>query len=243
MDEIIPNPPPSEAQPTAAPRRGPWDWLKDDPNFPSAKRLTPRRRTPAIRQFLYRWFRPSLFLSTWLILLLAGAALLLLEIPGRRTGFTTYAHGWPFAYMRRDYRQDQDFLDEDRWTMHGWLDGIGGKHWIDTDPAAVDAYQEVFARDGFPLVYEQQMSPWSATDVTMFSEFALAADIVLTILLLIAISRAAQRWRRRRFAAGRRWTFQFRLRTLLVAVAILGPIMGFDTSVVSGLPKRSAGRG
>ena len=226
MDENIPNPLPPNSQPAIARRRGPWDWLKDEPNFPSAKRPTKKRRSPIFLQFLGRWLRPRLFLSTWLFHFHASAALAILEIPGRRTGFTTYAHGWPFAYMDRDYRQDSQFLDWEGWTMHGWSAGFGGQHWVGAERETAFPYQEVFARDGFPIGYEQKMSPWSAIAATSFSDFALAADVLLTILSLIAIGWAAQRWRRRRIAAGRRRMFQFRLRTFLLAAMIVGPTLG-----------------
>jgi Leucine-rich repeat (LRR) protein len=214
------------------PRRGPWDWLKDDPNFPSAKRPAPKRRWPIFLGFLGRWFRPRLFLSTWLFLLLAGAALAILEIPGRRTGFTTYAHGWPFAYLTRDYRQDRNFpgAHDDRWTTEGWLDGVCGKRWIDTGPAAVDAFQESFARDGFPLSYEQQMSPWAVNGATWFNGLTVGVDIGLTIFLLVATAWASERWRRRRMATGRGRLLQVRLRTFLLATMIMGPMLGITIS-------------
>jgi hypothetical protein len=54
--------------------------------------------------------------ARWLFLLLVLSGLIFLEIPGRRRSFTEYSHGWPLAYLDRDYSHDRTMFDADGLT-------------------------------------------------------------------------------------------------------------------------------
>jgi len=138
--------------------------------------------------------------------LLAVGAVLLVEIPGRRTSFTKYDHGWPFAVLNRDYIRDPRLFGTGGLVLGTQMDS----------PLEADLLRRRQAAgwslDGFPWSLESKMSPWSLANATTPNILAGVADATVALLLLLCFVRVQRNWRRRG-----RW-FQFSLRTLLVAV-------------------------
>lgn len=164
-------------------------------------------------------------LSTWLVVLVATGVMLLVEIPGRRTGPTTYAHGWPWPYLLRDFdwqgypaHPDQfdsfaqltddyyDTRDDDpKEDMRKWH--ARGRH--------------VWEEYGTNSETEKLLDPWS-WNYTEQANFPLCVpDALVALAIVVAMSWAWQLWRRRRPV-----TRQFRLRTGLFVVAILSIGLG-----------------
>ncbi len=170
-------------------------------------------RSPITRRFFAR----RLAGRTWLVLLFAMACLILLEVPGRRTGATTYSHGWPFAVLDRDYCTTQQFQQ----TANGYA-LVGNAE----TPEGIGLMQENWRRGGFQPELESLIQPWSVEATIALRPLAAIVDFVGVAIALFAIGWAAERRAARRQRNGRRRPFQFRLRTLLIGVAVLGVVMG-----------------
>ena len=148
------------------------------------------------------FFLRRVFVSTWLMMLLACGLLFLLEVPGRRTGPTTYEHGWPLAFLTRDYLSDARTPESASAT---------------SDSQYLEQVKPNWERNGLPWALESQFSPWSLTDATSFSTLLCVADLAISGLVVSAIG---WMWQRRWRTRGN--LLQFRLRTLLAGVALLG---------------------
>ncbi len=151
------------------------------------------------------------------MLLFATGCLALLEVPGRRTGATTYSHGWPLAVLDRDYCTTQQFQQ----TANGYA-LIGNAE----TPEGIGLMQENWRRGGFQPELESLIQPWSLEATIAIRPLAALADFVIVAMVLCAIGWAAERHTARRQGNVRRRPFQFRLRTLLIGVAVLGVVMG-----------------
>ncbi len=159
--------------------------------------------------------------STWLVALLATLVMFVVEIPGRRTGPTTYAHGWPWAYLERDYRRDPDFVVAlnditaasqcaELYMQRTEETYSGGDSRRDRENA------EVWAEIGWPWTDEQKLSPWSWANIERRRWFWCLPDLLVAIAVIWAVGWLYQRWRSRRPAK-----LQFSLRTLLLGVALV----------------------
>ncbi len=168
----------------------------DDNQQPS-----PRRRS--FLRFLPRWSAP-----TWRIVLFTAVVLFFVEVPGRRTGPTTYAHGWPFAYLERDYIGDPAVLAANA----NWKFSAGTPEWA-------EEFRDAWNDDQVPFVAEAAMTPW--TFAGTISRLIVAADALVALMLLGIVGWARERWRRHRSSPAKLRFFQFRLRTLLLAVPLV----------------------
>jgi Leucine-rich repeat (LRR) protein len=158
-------------------------------------------------------FVRRLYPATWAVIFFAIAILALIEIPGRRSGATTYVHGWPVVYLRRDYVNDPDFIAA--LSSTGWTPGStimpasnGG-----TTKTAMDLWVE----DGWPWEVERTLNPWSIANTTEMSLAGAGLDCLAVLLIVLTVAEIFQRWRRRRAGS----VFRFRLRTMLIAVVLL----------------------
>jgi Leucine-rich repeat (LRR) protein len=139
--------------------------------------------------------------------------MLLAEISGRRSGPLGYAHGWPCAYLHRDYSKDpkcaKEIYDAIRDTPYRISDDIFGP----------DSYQNLpenaWKKFGWPWRLEKCMSPWSTANMTAVEPWAAAVDFVFVVFAAIAVG-CLHQWRRRR----RQRLIQFRLRTVLAATTM-----------------------
>ena len=139
-------------------------------------------------------------------MLLAAALFCVLELPGRRTGFTTYSHGWPFAYLERDYRTSAAFPTADSQSS------LTGANW----PELENSWQMY----GYPLKLEYQMNPWSLDNTTFFSLRSVLLNLICGMLFV-----AITAWWAERRPRGRSWG-QFRLRTLFGFVTLVAILCG-----------------
>ena len=171
----------------------------------------------------HRWFCSRFHFSTWLALLFSAGILFLVDVPGGRTGPGSYAHGWPFQVVKRDYFQDPQF----RYVFGNSVIGQdnerefparAGITLAGADPAAIN---RVWRRDGLTAEFEEAIRPWSLDAVVESHPLAGLPDTLFVALILGTIGWLAQRRARRHNASG---NWQFRLRTLLIAVAIAGVV-------------------
>ena len=157
-----------------------------------------------------KWLVRRLYPSTWFVLLLATSAMFLVEVPGQRTGMTTYAHGWPLAYLERDFQTDSEIASKaSTYTDLTTYNRAAGD--MDIDEA------RNHSRNGLPWEIEAQLSPWSRANAVHLSVWAGIVDAVVAVVLIGVIGSCFQRWRRRRRLA----LVRFRLRTMLIGVTIL----------------------
>ena len=155
-----------------------------------------------------RFFLRRVFISTWLMMLVTCGVLFLLEVPGRRTGLTTYEHGWPLGFLQCDYRLvAMTREDGSRIPAASAM----------SDSQYLEEMKPNWERDGLPWDLESRFSPWSLADATSFSTLHCVADLVIAGLVVLTVGWT---WQRRRRIRGN-W-LQFRLRTLLAGVALLG---------------------
>ncbi len=163
-------------------------------------------------------------LSTWLVMLISAALFCLVQIPGRRTGFTTYSHGWPFAYLEREYRESSSF---DRAAGYYYspsgsplFASDGSDQWI--------AIENGWRATGFPLELERLVTPWSFDNVIGFHLSQLFFVVVCGLMLVASVGRGVERR-----SKIRRW-FQFRLRALLGLVTLIASACGLAATWRSG---------
>ena len=152
-----------------------------------------------------KWLLRRLYPSTWIVLLLATAVLLLVEIPGGRVGRTSYTHGWPLVFLERDYSADSVLAQEIATATQSprWVKG------------KFDGYNDL-SRNKLPWRIEAMLSPWSTENVKARSYWHAAADTAISLALVIAVAWAFHQ------AQEKRSPFQFRLRTMLAAVVVFG---------------------
>ncbi len=170
------------------------------------------------------WRRVNL--STWFFLSVAAGAIFFVQFPGRRTSFTAYAHGWPFAYLDRDYSDDSRLFAPDGSVAGVQVESFGP---VDTsldidEPTAPATKAEVrrslaqeWAINGFPWSLESKMSPWSFDNAGNLNLLAGAIDLALSVGLLVLLGRAYQRW-----LAARLGPFTLALGMLLLGIAAGG---------------------
>lgn len=153
--------------------------------------------------------------STWAAIILTMGVLAIVEIPGRRTGLTSYEHGWPFVYMARDYKSDSTFSSQSRKKSNDWqFFYLGPPKWLQSSPDnAID--------DPLSWNVEEKMNPWSVAYSISFNKLACGVDALLAFAAVAALGFAVQ-WRAaaRRRKLGYR-PFQFRLQTLFVAAVVV----------------------
>ena len=174
----------------------------------------PARFTPRaiLRRLIPRWS-----FSTWLLVLLATVVLFFVEVPGRRVGATKYAHGWPFVYLVVTARCIDDDSQSD---ATGATPIFQAGDLSNTEFIAGTRLPPVAWTIGFPYSYEEQMTPWSFDGIRF--GWPMIADAAVAIALLLAFGNLREAWRRRRGASTvRRRFFQYRLRTLLLAVPLV----------------------
>lgn len=167
--------------------------------------------------------------STWLVVVLAAGVMAVVEIPGRRTGPTTYAHGWPWAYLERDYDLDHNFsFSSSSYNLAQTPSSVGDvnrRRDLETEGEAeqrkVAERNELWTNIGASLATEDEMNPWGFTNIARRRFGSALPDILISIFLVAAVAWAWQRWRLRR-----RFRLQFRLRTLLIAVPLVGLACG-----------------
>ncbi len=177
--------------------------IADEPKRPA--------RCPLLLRCLPRWSA-----ATWRFVLITATVLFFVEVPGRRTGPTTYAHGWPFPYLTRDYMNDADFLSANP----------TGAKWRSQDAASPEwvAQFEQAWKDGVtPLDYELTMTPWSFKGAVRW--LPAAVDGMLTVAVLLLVASIVERRRRGRPEPARLRFFQYRMRTLLLAMPVLAAVM------------------
>lgn len=165
--------------------------------------------------------------STWLVALLATGVMVIVEIPGRRTGPTTYAHGWPCAYLERDYQPVYEITKSDGLLVEApsSVGDVNNGRDLESDDERdqrnAAETTELWANAGESLAAEEQMSPWALTNIARRQFWYALPDALIAILLVAAVAGAWQRWRSRR-----RFRWQFRLRTLLIGVPIVALACG-----------------
>ena len=146
-------------------------------------RVSPSARTPLVRR---------LYPATWAVIFFAMAILALNRDSWPPLGATTYVHGWPVAYLHRDYIGDPDFIAA--MSSTGWTPGStvmpaspGG-----TPKTAMDFWTE----DGWPWEVERTLNPWSTANTTEISLTGAGLDCVAVLLIVLAVAEILQRWRR-----------------------------------------------
>ena len=162
--------------------------------------------------------------STWLVIFIAAGMMALVEIPGRRTGSTTYAHGWPWAYLTRDYETDRTVGFAATKDFNSSLDPsdlnltpLDQDYFASADDRAVgDAEEKIRSDIGWPFSIEKCLDPWAWSNISDRCWVLCLPDVIVSLLIVAMAAWLYQRWRRRRARA-----VQFRLRTMLIAVALL----------------------
>lgn len=160
-----------------------------------------------------KWLVRRLYPSTWLAILLASGVMFLIEAPGRRTGQTTYAHGWPFVYAERDYRVDPQLEPDLAPHLRTPAADAEAEDWMSSHNHSLN---------GIPWETERKLTPWSIANLLEVRTLALVADFVLALAVVCLSAWLFQHWRRRR----RLSLFRFRLRTMLIGVAVLCLLFG-----------------
>ncbi len=145
--------------------------------------------------------RPSR-LSTAAVVLFGAAILLPIEYAGRRVSLVCYEHGWPFTYLQRRVVPDGP-----------------------TDFEPTDESELLWKENRVPWAFEQRLSAWSLSATEPIKGWALAFDLTLAMALLLMLGWL---WNRRRKSPGPRTKrfLQFRLRTLLILVALFSVPLG-----------------
>lgn len=150
--------------------------------------------------------------STWIVALLAACVMVVVEIPGRRTGATTYSHGWPLAYLERDYRPDtaaNPFLFNVLVAPSSLADVSNEKrlleHSAETDDREYQTINEVWAVSGLCVSAErgEKLNPWSYVNVKRRALFWIVPDVCAALALVIAAAVVWQWLRVRMRLAGR----------------------------------------
>ena len=168
------------------------------------------------RRGLLRWFLPRWSFSTWLLVLLAAAVLFFVEVPGRRVGATKYAHGWPVVFLQSDAASDPLLAGLPTLPIRVTAEFPSAQPII--DPAIVT--DERWEAGQLSLAEEDALSPWSFAGGEI-KRLAVAGDAAVALLLLYLVGQLRQAWRNRHPPARRGRFFQYRLRTLLIAVPLV----------------------
>lgn len=142
------------------------------------------------------------FVSTWIVIFLAACAAFATELPGWRAGATQYSHGWPLAYLHRDYADDPNVQSEIRLSQN-----------IANSPQGIETAWKTY---GLPWHVEAVMQPWSTANETSYSIWRATIDFAFVIAVAFA---AGWIYQRRRARGRRMW--QFRLRTALATTLVI----------------------
>ncbi len=160
-------------------------------------------------------------------MLLAAGVMVVVEIPGRRTGPTTYAHGWPWAYLERDYQPGSQFIPSGDFLIEApsSVGAVNGGRDLESsderDQRESAERHEIWTNTGESLAAEEQMNPWAFTNIARRRFFAVVPDVLISVLLVAAIAWPWHRWRSRR-----QFRWQISLRALLLAVPLVALACG-----------------
>ena len=141
------------------------------------------------------------------LLVLSGLLLLLFAVErvGQRADFATYCHGWPFAYLVRDYRQSAAFQ-----TAAGYYppNSQFGGGW--------PALELGWKQNGLPIECERLMNPWTFENVVSANLWLAVPDALVGLLIAMIAARLFERRMRAKPL------FQVRLRTAIGLLKLSG---------------------
>ncbi len=153
--------------------------------------------------------------SAWLLVLLATAVLFFVsEVPGRRRSGRRNALHWLAGCVS----PTRDAVNDPLPGGGAALGTLGPLSPLILDSTtASDANWEA---GQLPLAVEDAVNPWSFGGGEI-KRLAVAADAAFALLMLFLVGQLRQAWRNRHPPARRGRFFQYRLRTLLIAVPLV----------------------